>query len=92
MKKFKDYQPNQSFLLPPNPRDWLPEDHLAFFVSDVVDQLDLSPVFSYYNSNRGQPPYNTPQKLDQWLRWSVPLGIMAQTEEDAHGREKAFQR
>ena len=34
---------NQAFLLPPDVRDWLPADHLAWFVLDVVDQLDLQP-------------------------------------------------
>ena len=74
MKKFKDYQPNQLFLLPPNPRDWLPENHLAFFVSDVVDQLDLSPVFSYYNSNRGQPPFN-PVMMTKLLLYAYCVGV-----------------
>jgi hypothetical protein len=32
---------DQAFLLPPDLRDWLPADHLAWFVLDVVDQLDL---------------------------------------------------
>jgi hypothetical protein len=35
---------DQPFLLPPDLRDWLPADHLAWFVFDVVDQLDLDPV------------------------------------------------
>jgi hypothetical protein len=30
---------DQSFLLPPSMKDWLPEDHLAFFLLDVVDQM-----------------------------------------------------
>jgi len=39
---YRPYQPEQSFLLPPSPRDWLPENHLALFISDVVDELDRS--------------------------------------------------
>ncbi len=39
---YRPYQPEQSFLLPPSPRDWLPENHLALFISDVVDELDGS--------------------------------------------------
>jgi hypothetical protein len=34
---------DQPFLLPPDLRDWLPQEHLAWFVLDVVDQLDLAP-------------------------------------------------
>jgi hypothetical protein len=41
-KTFRSYLPEQDLLLPPSLRDWLPENHLAYFVSDVVDQLDLS--------------------------------------------------
>jgi hypothetical protein len=36
--------PEQDFLLPPSLREWLPADHLAYFVSDLVDQLDLSAI------------------------------------------------
>ena len=37
-------------------RDWLPEDHLVYFVSDVVDQLDLSAIHARYGEEwRGQP-------------------------------------
>ena len=39
---------DQQFLMPPNMRDWLPEDHLTWFVIDVVDQLDLSRFRSSY--------------------------------------------
>lgn len=74
MKKFKDYQPNQLFLLPPNPRDWLPENHLAFFVSDVVDQLDLSPIISYHDSNRGQPPFN-PAMMTKLILYAYCVGM-----------------
>ncbi len=40
------YDRDQAFLLPPDVRDWLPADHLAWFVLDVVDQLDLGPFLS----------------------------------------------
>ena len=39
---YRAYQPEQSYLLPPSPSDWLPENHLAFFTSEVVDEMDLS--------------------------------------------------
>ena len=45
-KTYRPYQPEQDFLLPPNLRDWLPEDHLAYFVSDLVEQLDLSAIYA----------------------------------------------
>ena len=39
---------DQQFLLPSSMRDWLPEDHLAWFVIDVVDQLDFARFRSTY--------------------------------------------
>ena len=58
-KRYKSYEPAQSFLFPPNIKDWLPEDHLAYFVGDVVDQLDLSEIEAVYeNDTPGQPPYH----------------------------------
>jgi hypothetical protein len=39
---------DQAFLLPPDVRDWLPSDHLAWFVLDVVDQLDLGPFLKVW--------------------------------------------
>jgi hypothetical protein len=42
---------DQAFLLPPDVRDWLPSDHLAWFVLDVVDQLDLDPFLAAYRAD-----------------------------------------
>jgi transposase len=60
MKTFKPYNHDQLFLLPPALRDWLPEGHLALFVSDVVDALDLTPILAPYadGDGRDQPPYH----------------------------------
>jgi transposase len=58
-KTFRSYEPDQRLLLPPDLREWLPEGHLALFVSDVVDALDLSAIFAAYEGEeRGQPPYH----------------------------------
>ncbi len=48
---FRPYQPDQSFLLPPSPRDWLSEDHLAYFVSDAVDALELRAFYRRYEGD-----------------------------------------
>jgi transposase len=61
MKTFKPYNPDQPFLLPPVLQDWLPEDHPAAFISEVVDAaLDLTPILATYatGDGRGQPPYH----------------------------------
>ena len=54
---FRPYYPDQSLLLPQSPREWLAEDHLAFFVSDTVDALDLSAFYERYEGDgrRNQP-------------------------------------
>ena len=38
------YEPEKPLLLPPDLREWLPENHLALFISDVVDTLDLTEI------------------------------------------------
>jgi hypothetical protein len=47
-KTFRPYEPDQPFLMPASMREWLPSGHLAYFVSDVVEQLDLSAVTERY--------------------------------------------
>jgi len=73
--RFRDYQPGQLLLLPPNLRDWLPEDHLADFISDVVDTLDLSEITgSYDNSAGGQAPFH-PRMMVKLLFYAYCVGI-----------------
>jgi transposase len=59
-KTFRSYTLNQRRLLPPDLREGLPEGHVALFVSEVVDALDLSAIFAVYEQGdgRGQPPYD----------------------------------
>ncbi len=54
---FRRYDPDQSLLLPPSLRVWLPEDHLAYFVSDAVDSFDLRAFYERYagDGRRNQP-------------------------------------
>ncbi len=48
----------QGFLLPPSPSDWLPEGHLAWFVIDAVDQLDIDDLLDKYRvSGKGELAY-----------------------------------
>lgn len=42
---------NQAYLLPPSLTDWLPEDHLAWFVLDAVEQIDLSQFYTKYRTD-----------------------------------------
>lgn len=75
VKTYRRYDPDQEFLLPPNMRDWLPEGHLAFFISEVVDGLDLSDIREYYeHSERGNPPYN-PAMMTKVLLYAYCIGM-----------------
>jgi transposase len=74
-KGYRPYLPEQDLLLPPSLRDWLPENHLAYFVSDVVDQLDLSPIHAVYEKDlRGQPPYD-PRMMTKLLVYGYCVGV-----------------
>lgn len=57
---YRSYQPEQSYLLPPSPNDWLPENHLAFFISEVIDELDLSGFYERHEESdpRGNQPFH----------------------------------
>src|SRR5215207_9256530 len=68
---------DQAFLLPPDLRDWLPEGHLAWFVGDVVDQLDLAPFYrAHRDDGHGHPAYD-PKLLLGVLVYGYCLGVCA---------------
>jgi transposase len=76
-KGYRPYLPEQDFLLPPSLREWLPEKHLAYFVGDVVDQLDLSPMHAVYGQElRGQPPYD-PRMMTKLLLYGYCVGVFS---------------
>ena len=76
-KTYRPYVPEQDLLLPPSLRDWLPEDHLAFFVSDVIEQLDLSAITAVYeDEERGYPPYH-PVMLTKVLVYAYCVGVFS---------------
>jgi len=73
--RFRDYSPNQDFLLPPSLREWIPSDHLANFISDVVDALDLSEIIGAYdNSQGGQAPFH-PVLMTKLLLYAYSIGV-----------------
>jgi transposase len=58
-KSYRPWTPTQSYLLPPSPMEWLPEKHLAFFMLDVVGELDLGQIEEAIQQKdaRGERPY-----------------------------------
>src|SRR5438270_13739428 len=76
-KTYRPYVPEQDLLLPPSLHEWLPEDHLAFFVSDLIDHLDLSAITSSYeDEERGYPPYH-PVMLTKVLVYAYCVGVFS---------------
>ena len=74
-KTFRHYDQAQSFLLPPSLDDWLPEDHEARFVSEVVDELlELSPIYDAYLTTDGAPPYD-PRMMLKLLLYGYSTGV-----------------
>jgi transposase len=66
---------DQPFLLPPDLRDWLPADHLAWFILDVTDQLDLAPFYlAHRDDGHGHPAYD-PKTLLGVLLYGYCLGV-----------------
>jgi transposase len=58
-QNFIECDREQAFLLPPSLRDWLPEDHLAWFVLDAVARLDLKAFFASYRADgHGRAAYD----------------------------------
>ena len=76
---FRPYAPNQQFLLPPSPQDWLPDGHLAYFIADTVDHLDLSSITDsevYRVGGSGTPPYH-PAMMLKLLIYAYCSGVFA---------------
>jgi transposase len=57
-KTFRPFDRDQLLLMPPSVADWVPEDHLARFVGDLVETLDLRAIEETYTEERGYPPYH----------------------------------
>ena len=77
-KTFRSYDMNQKLLLPPDLRQWLRPDHLALYVSDVVEALDLSGILKVYEEGdgRGRPPYH-PVLMVKLLIYGYCIGKMS---------------
>ena len=91
-KSFRPYSLDQRLLLPPDLRDWLPADDLAWFISDTVDELDLSAIVGTYEAGdgRGQPPYH-PAMMVKLLLYAYCLGTPSSRKiEQATHRDVAF--
>ncbi|HEX6973438.1 MAG TPA: IS1182 family transposase [Vicinamibacterales bacterium] len=78
MKTYRPYSPEQSFLLPPSPREWLPEGHLAYYVLDLVEELDLGEIERELQKKdaRGERPYS-PRMMTALLLYGYAIGVFS---------------
>jgi len=75
VKTFRAFNPDQELLLPPSLDEWLPADHLARFVADLVDEhVDLSRIHAAYQTSRGGPPYD-PRLMVRLLVYGYTTGV-----------------
>jgi transposase len=74
---FLPYEPDQTFLLPPSPSEWLPENHLVYFVSDIIGRLDLQKFYARYEGDgRRNQPYD-PAMLVKVLVYGYATGVFS---------------
>jgi transposase len=83
-KTFRPYESDQIILMPASMKDWLPSDHLAYFISDVVDHLDLTAIMERYTGEeRGYPPYH-PAMMVKVLLYAYCVGIASSRKIEKH--------
>lgn len=76
-KSFRPWDVDQSWLLPPSIHEFVPPEHPAHLVRDVVrSALDLTPIMSVYNELRGYPPYH-PGMMTALLLYAYSRGVYA---------------
>jgi transposase len=74
---FLPYEPKQDFLLPPSPSEWLPENHLAYFVAEIIDRLDLEMFYARYEGDgRRNQPFD-PAMLVKVLVYGYATGVFS---------------
>lgn len=76
-KRFRTDHLDQGLLLPPSLHDWLPEGHLARFIADVMEELDLGAIYrSYEGDGRGLAAYQ-PMMMARLLLYGYCLGVVS---------------
>lgn len=75
-KRFRECSLEQPFLIPPSLQDWLPEDHLARFIAEVAEELDLDGIYAAYErrDGRGMAAYH-PLMLTRLLLYGYCVGV-----------------
>ena len=85
-KVFRPWNPEQAALLPASKRDFLGETHLAVFLRDLLEHLDLRPILDAYTEDRGQPPYD-PRMMTVLLLYAYSQGLTSSRQIERRCRE-----
>ena len=75
-RTYRPYNPDQQFLLPPSMQDWLSDGHLAYFISDAVDAMDISEIEDVHERMRGYPSYH-PGMMTKVLFYAYCTGVFS---------------
>src|SRR6202521_3432819 len=77
-KNFRTCALDQPFLMPPSLQDWLPENHLARFVAELTNGLDLAKIYGFYGrrDGRGKAAYH-PVMMVRLLLYGYCVGVMS---------------
>jgi transposase len=74
---FRPYAPDQELLLQPSLREWLPEGHLAYFISDVIEMMDLQAFYEAYEGDgRRKAPFE-PRMMLKVLIYAYATGVFS---------------
>jgi transposase len=86
-KTYRPYEPDQMFLMPPSLQEWLSPDHMVYFIREILDTIDLTPIVSVYEEeDRGYPPYN-PKMMTGILLYGYCNGITSSRKLSRHCQE-----
>lgn len=75
MKRFREYVPEQQLLMPPSLQEWLPEGPLVYFVSDVVEEMELTEIYKDYEADSGGQPAYDPSMMVKLLLYAYCVGV-----------------
>jgi transposase len=91
-QNFIDCNREQAFLMPPSLRDWLPEDHLAWFVLDTVERLDLGAFYAAYRPDgHGRAAYE-PSMMVSLVLYAFSTSVRSSRQIERHCRQDVAYR
>jgi transposase len=91
-QNFIEGRREQGFLLPPDVRDWVPGDHLAWFVIDVVKGMDLGSFYAAYRADgHGRAAYE-PSMMVTLILYGFATGVRSSRAIECHCREHVVYR